>query len=148
MGFVRRDRSEDATGSIWTGRTKEVASGVLILPDPTGGIDNPVASFMKACTSKQLLPRANKSGVDVDQRTVRDPRVNLAHSENGGALLVVHRLVEAPFELIGDPVDAGGANACEPIHIDDKVVFRVSELASHMCRNLLDIGMSQVKGRG
>jgi hypothetical protein len=58
------------------------------------------------------------------------------------------RHVEAPFELERNPVYADGANAREPIHIDDKVIFRVSELAPHMCRNPLDISMSQIEGSG
>lgn len=103
---------------------------------------------MEAGAPKQLLSRADKLGVDVDQRTVRDLRVNLAHSKHSGALLVVDWHVEAPFEFIGNPVDADSANTREPIHIDDKILFRVSELAPHMCRNLLDISMSQIKGSG
>jgi hypothetical protein len=133
---------------ICTGRTKEVASHIPIVPDPAGGIEYPVASFMEAGAPKQLFSGADKLGVDVDQRTVRDLRVNFAHSEHSSAVLVVDWYVEAPFELEGNPVDADGANAREPIHIDDKIIIRVSELASHMCRNLLDIGMSQEKRRG
>jgi len=103
---------------------------------------------MEAGAPKQFLSRGDKVGVDVDQRTVRDLRVNFADSEHSGALLVVDWHVEAPFELEGNPVDADGANACEPIHIHDKILVRVSELAPHMCRNPLDISMPQEKRSG
>jgi hypothetical protein len=73
----------------------------------------------------------------MDERGVGKPfGVDLAHPEDGPALIIGNRRVRRPLELISDVVDTHGLDPGQAIEVDrEHAVIAARELLTHITRD-------------